>query len=126
MITPDGLKSVRTYAEAIGPSQALVLDLGRGTLFPDRHRSGGRRARGGYLTVHSWTARPENDFLPPRLQKGDPKRADFPRQFGRFDTLLAALFATGIDGVFSDFPALAVKARSQAMALRARQERQRR
>jgi glycerophosphoryl diester phosphodiesterase len=113
MITPDGLKAIRTYADAIGPDQHLVLDMAAEpkplatSLVANAHAAG--------LAVHSWTARRENYFLPKSLQRGDPASPGFPRQAGDVDALLRALFATGIDGVFSDFPALAFKARGEVM-----------
>jgi glycerophosphoryl diester phosphodiesterase len=70
--------------------------------------------------VHSWTARQENQFLPRSLQKGDARRPGFPAQAGNINGLLIALFMTRLDGVFSDFPGLAVKARTQALQLMAR------
>ena len=124
MITPDGLKAVRTYAEAIGPNQGLVLDLeaepfpAMTPLVTNAHAAG--------LLVHSWTARQENYFLPKRLQKGDPKRPDFPRKSGDIHGLLMALYMTRLDGVFSDFPALAFKARDDAMAQMAKADKARR
>ena len=74
-----------------------------------------RAAHDANLLVHSWTARRENAFLPRSLQKGDPKRADFQRQSGDIHALLMALYMTGIDGVFSDFPAINAKARDEAV-----------
>ena len=114
MITPRGLKAVRAYADAIGPDQDLVLDLNAQPkpaatrLVADAHTAG--------LKVHSWTARKENYFLPKSLQLGDPSAPDFARQAGDIDFLLRALYATGIDGVFSDFPALNFKARAEYLA----------
>jgi glycerophosphoryl diester phosphodiesterase len=124
MTSPDGLKTIRAYADGIAADQSLVLDLdaepfpATRPLVADAHAAG--------LLVHSWTARPENQFLPPRLQRGDRRRADFARKTGEFRGLLIALYTTRLDGVFSDFPAQAVKARNDAMTLMEKQDRQRR
>jgi glycerophosphoryl diester phosphodiesterase len=120
MTTPDALKDIRTYADGIGVEQSLVLDLNaepfpaQTPLVANAHAAG--------LLVHSWTARAENQFLPKRLQRGDPKRAGFPRQAGDFHGLLLALFTTRLDGLFSDFPGQAVKVREEAMRLMERQD----
>jgi glycerophosphoryl diester phosphodiesterase len=50
--------------------------------------------------------RAENAFLPAKLRKGTA-----PADHGDVGALYKALFDTGIDGLFSDFPGLAVKAR---------------
>jgi glycerophosphoryl diester phosphodiesterase len=124
MTTPEGLKAVRTYADGIGVNQALVLDMdadpfpAQTPLVANAHAAG--------LLVHSWTARQENDFLPKRLQRGDPKRADFARRPGDFHGLLMALYLTRLDGLFSDFPGQAVKVRGEAMRVIEKQDRQRR
>ncbi len=123
MVTPDGLKSIRSFADAIGPNQGLVLDLDAEPFPADTGLV--KAAHDAGLLVHSWTARRENAFLPKRLQRGDPKRADFARSPGDIHGLLMALYMTGIDGVFSDFPALNYKARDDAMAMMARLNRKR-
>ena len=113
MATQDGLKVVRSYADAIGPNQDMVLDFkAQPKPVPTRlvinaHASG--------LAVHSWTARKENVFLPRSLQIGDPTSPDFDRQVGDIGFLLQALFETGIDGVFSDYSALAFRARQAVL-----------
>ena len=110
MITPSGLAAIRAYADGIGPSQAMVLDMAAlpgpvpTPLVARAHAQG--------LKVHCWTARKENVFLPRSLQVGDPAAADFPRQTGNIDALLHALYAAGVDGVFSDFTAVNVRARA--------------
>jgi glycerophosphoryl diester phosphodiesterase len=123
MVTPDGLKAIRGFADAIGPYQGLVLNLDAEPFPTDTGLV--KAAHDANLQVHSWTARRENNFLPRRLQKGDPKRADFARSTGDIHGLLMALYMTGIDGVFSDFPALNAKARDDAMAMMARLDRKR-
>ncbi|HEX7760009.1 MAG TPA: glycerophosphodiester phosphodiesterase family protein, partial [Caulobacteraceae bacterium] len=118
MVTPDGLKAVHAFADAIGPYQGMVLDLDAEPFPSDTGLV--KAAHDANLLVHSWTARRENSFLPRRLQRGDPKRPDFARSPGDIHGLLMALYMTGIDGVFSDFPALNAKARDDAMAMMAR------
>jgi glycerophosphoryl diester phosphodiesterase len=55
--------------------------------------------------------RSENYFLPATLRKGDPKDPAFLAQHGDVTAVLKALYAAGVDGVFSDFPGAAVAAR---------------
>ena len=118
MVTPSGLASVRTYADAIGPNQGMAVDLNAlpkpkaTTLVDDAHRAG--------LKVHTWTARRENFFLPKSLQIGDPAAPDFLRQPGDIDFLLLALYEAGVDGVFSDFSSLNYKARDEFLSRRRR------
>ena len=103
MTTPAGLKAVAAYADGLGPDKAMVVAprdgrLVASSLVADAHAVG--------LKVHPWTVRAENAFLPPFLQAG----AD-PTAHGHVEAVFAALFAAGVDGVFSDFPGLAVAAR---------------
>jgi glycerophosphoryl diester phosphodiesterase len=109
MSTPDGLKTVRAYADAIGPNQDMVLNF-KAQLKPAATRLVATAHAAG-LEVHSWTARKENMFLPKSLQIGDPSSPGFERQTGDIGFLLRALYETGIDGVFSDYSGLAFKAR---------------
>nr|WP_235927680.1 glycerophosphodiester phosphodiesterase [Sandarakinorhabdus rubra] len=104
MATPEGLKQVAHYAFGIGPERTMVIPrdtfgrLGRPTtLVTDAHAAG--------LEVHPWTFRPENYFLPEGLKSG----AD-PRAAGDVDAEIRAYLATGIDGLFSDSTAAAVRA----------------
>ncbi len=113
MSTPAGLKTLRSYADAIGPNQNMVLDFKAQPkpvathLVDNAHKAG--------VAVHSWTARKENFFLPKSLQIGDPASPNFARETGDIGYLLRALYETGIDGVFSDYSSLAFQARKTVM-----------
>jgi glycerophosphoryl diester phosphodiesterase len=108
LLTAEGLKGVAAYADGLGPHQALVVPRAE-TLLPatslvrDAHAAG--------LAVHPWTVRAENAFLPPALRRGDASAPTYMAEHGDAASLLKALYAAGVDGVFSDFPALAVAAR---------------
>lgn len=104
LATPDGLKQVAAYAAGIGPEKAMIIPrdkvgrLGKPTsLVADAHAVG--------LDVHPWTFRPENYFLPLELKSGIN-----PRAAGDVDAEIRAYLAAGIDGLFSDSTAAAVKA----------------
>lgn len=104
MVSPAGLKTIATYANGVGPEYTMVIptvdgDLGPATsVVKDAHAAG--------LAVHPWTVRAENAFLPPKLRNGTD-----PMTHGNVDAVYRALFAAGVDGLFSDFPGLAAKAR---------------
>ena len=115
MTTAAGLGQIRGYADAICADQSLVF-APDAALFPapttlvlDAHTS--------RLPIFSFAARAENAFLPKLLQNGDRKSASFPAGRGDIERLLVALFANGLDGVATDQPALAAKARAQAAEL---------
>jgi glycerophosphoryl diester phosphodiesterase len=111
MLTDEGLASIRTYAEAIGVEKTLIIprdEEGRSLAPTDLIA----RAHAAGLAVHAWTFRAENTFLPAELRQGDASAPDFARQHGDMATELQALYALGIDGAFSDFPGLAVAART--------------
>jgi glycerophosphoryl diester phosphodiesterase len=109
MANAEGLKTVATYADGIGPNKALVIprtllgNLGEPTtLVADAHKVG--------LAVHPWTFRRENYFLPLAQKSGID-----PRNIGDVQAEMKAFLATGIDGIFSDNVAEAVSARANAM-----------
>ncbi len=101
MVTAKGLKAVARYANGIGPNKGLIIPriadgtLGQPTgLVVAAHQVG--------LKVHPWTFRAENYFLPTNLKSG----AD-PRTRGDLAAEIKAFVAAGVDGIFSDHPALA-------------------
>ena len=106
MVTPVGLKTVAGYADAIGVAKALIVprdaagkSLAPTTLIADAHAAG--------LKVHAWTFRAENAFLPQELRVGEA-----PEGRGKLAGELREFFDLGIDGVFSDYPGVAVSVRA--------------
>lgn len=99
LATPAGLAEIATYADGIGPNKRLIVperpnrSLEPATsLVEDAHRAG--------LLVHAWTFRGDERFLSPTYE-GEPER-----EYDQF-------FALGVDGVFSDFPDVALRARER-------------
>ena len=100
MMTPDGLATVATYADAVGVAKTFVLDpetLAPSALVADAHAAG--------LDVHVWTVRPENAFLPPSLRSADGA----PEAGGDVRAEVRALLAAGVDGLFADAPDVVVE-----------------
>lgn len=117
MLTPAGLKDIKTYADAVGPWKPYLVpskpsalqdgkpvDLNKDGKIDEQDRvlmpETGiiKAAHDAGLAIHTWTFRNE----PRRLAsdfKGDPA-AEYKLFFG-----------LGIDGLFSDFPETAVRAR---------------
>ena len=124
MTTSEALADIRTYAAAIGPHQDLLLDPAAAvfpaptTLAMDAHNAG--------LRVFSRTGRPQNQFLPPALQRGDRRSASFPVRNGDSDKLLAALFADQVDGLCTTLIGDAVDARKSVADAMARARNNRR
>ncbi|MBB2205651.1 glycerophosphodiester phosphodiesterase [Gluconacetobacter takamatsuzukensis] len=102
LMTPEGLRQIRTFADAIGPSNTDLIPrdasgawLQPTTLVDDAHAAG--------LLVHSYTCRPENRFLPRQLRNGAGDNARNP------DGSVAEMrryLDLGLDGLFTDDPAL--------------------
>ena len=88
------LERVAEYANAIGISKSLAT----GETVAAAH------ARG--IAVHVWTFRAENEFLPAELKAGQAAAAhgDLPAEIRRY-------LERGIDGFFTDFPAIGVRVR---------------
>jgi glycerophosphoryl diester phosphodiesterase len=110
MMTPEGLRDIAQYARGIGVHKNLVLPRGEGdrlqpatSLVRDAHAAG--------LLVHVFTLRAENQFLPAELRKGEDLAAR-----GDYAAEAALFLKAGIDGFFTDFPALGVKVRDAYLA----------
>jgi glycerophosphoryl diester phosphodiesterase len=107
MASAEGLKRVAAYADGVGPNWSMILPTGAdGALAPATPLVADAHAAG--LKVHPWTVRAENAFLPPALRRG-PSLADH----GDVAVVYRGLFAAGVDGLFSDFPGLAARARER-------------
>ena len=117
MLSAEGLKEIATYADGVGPWKPYLIgskqtigadgkpqDLNGDGAIDERDRTliaptnVVKDAHAAGLLVHSWTFRSE----PKRLT------SDFKSDAG---AEYKAFFALGLDGLFSDFPDQAVKAR---------------
>ncbi len=102
MITDAGLREIAAYADGIGPWKALVVPLDEAgnlnapTDLIDRAHAAG-------LAVHAYTFRSEENYLAPQYD-GDPGA-----EYRQFHDL-------GVDGVFTDFPDVAIRAFREAAA----------
>ncbi len=96
MQTAAGLRRVRRYADAIGVAKELIISAGPDGS-PSRPTALVRAAHEAGLLVHIWTIRSDRPFLPAMWK--DDEAAE-----------LRAFAAAGVDGVFTDFPANAVRA----------------
>ncbi|MER7396012.1 glycerophosphodiester phosphodiesterase [Streptomyces sp. NPDC000151] len=98
LVKPEGLRWIASFAQGIGPDLTVIIprtaDGKLGTpssVVKDAHDAG--------LVLHPYTVRNENTFLPVDLRKGSD-----PNAYGNSLAYFKALFATGIDGLFSDNP----------------------
>jgi glycerophosphoryl diester phosphodiesterase len=103
LVTPEGLRWVARYADGAGLEKALIIPRDANgalttptTVVRDAHRAG--------LTVHSWTFRSENQFLPADFRIGTD-----PVAHGNYLAEYRVFVRQGVDGVFSDFPDHAVR-----------------
>ena len=102
MMTPGGLKRIAAYAFGIGPNKAMLWNERLPTgLVRDAHAAG--------LRVHPWTYRAENYFLPLAYRDGVN-----PSGHGAVATEIAVALRLGIDGFFTDFPAIGAAVRKGA------------
>ena len=94
LLSQKWLKEIAEYAQAIGVHKNLLIPrdnhgklLSPTSLIVDAHAAN--------LQVHAWTFRNEDFFLPLNLQ-GNPQKE------------YEIFFSLGIDGVFSDYPDIAL------------------
>jgi glycerophosphoryl diester phosphodiesterase len=105
MATADGLQEIARHAEIVGPAKRYIVprddqdrSLPATSFVADAHAAG--------LQVVPYTFRDENQFLPAELRRGDAPNApgDAAAEYRQF-------YALGVDGVFTDHPDTAVRAR---------------
>ena len=111
LVSPAGLREVSTYAQGIAPSRHRILRrdadqtlIGISGLVHEAHRAG--------LTVLPWTLRAENAYLPRHLRRGTD-----PAALGNAEGEARLLLALGVDGLITDHPDLAVRAREELVAV---------
>jgi glycerophosphoryl diester phosphodiesterase len=109
MLTADGLRQIKTYADGIGVAKSLMLPRDADNrLLPPTRLIDSAHAVG--LKVHGWTFRPENYFLPADFVSSASSAAR-----GDGVAEIQAFLAAGIDGLFADHPADAFAARAQSL-----------
>ena len=98
LCTPEGLARIDEYADGIGPRLALVLPRDSddnvtvpSTLVREAHRL--------WLTVHVWTLRRENRFLPANL-----RGSRGPETPGDLAGVARLLLDAGVDGLIPTTP----------------------
>jgi glycerophosphoryl diester phosphodiesterase len=102
MLTPQGLKKVATYADVVAPPTRVLIPWGSDQrllkpagIIQAAHEAG--------LLVHTWTFRPENRFIPADFRSSAGENArNVPGSIAEIQAYVAA----GIDGFFTDDPAV--------------------
>ena len=109
-VSPMGLRAVSTYAQGIAPSRHRILLrdeeqtlTGISDLVAQAHRAG--------LQVVPWTLRAENAYLPRHLRRGTD-----PAAHGDVEGEARMLLALGVDGLITDSPDVAFRARAELVA----------
>jgi glycerophosphoryl diester phosphodiesterase len=104
LVAGDGLKAIAEYANGLGPEKRLLVpvhpdgSLGTPTDLVARAHAAG-------LVVHVWTVRIDKPFLPAGYK-------------GRAEAEFEQLRSLGVDGVFTDFPDVAVRTFAQTPGVR--------
>jgi glycerophosphoryl diester phosphodiesterase len=105
LFTPAALAEMASYADWFSPATRLYRPLGKdGRLLPSTGLAEAARRAG--MLVGCWTFRPENHFLAADFRNDAPDGARNPEGSLRE---IAAYVALGLDGFFTDDPALGRK-----------------
>ncbi len=102
LLTETSIKDIATYADGIGPYKLNLISVDSGGNFQPASGVIGF-AHANNLIVHSWTFRPENNFLPTPLKT--PGAPSVRNQAGSVTEIQKYLEA-GLDGFFTDDPAV--------------------
>lgn len=102
MCTPAGMRDIAQYADVVAPATRAVIPLRKDealaaptALVHDAHAAG--------LRIETWTFRPENHFLAADFRNGAGAHA---RNEAGSIAEIRRYVATGLDGFFTDDPAL--------------------
>ena len=102
MCSPAGLRDIAAYADVVAPPTRALIPLDKdgklgqtAPLVENAHRAG--------LRVETWTFRPENRFLAADFRNG---AGDNARNEAGSIAEMKRYLATGLDGFFTDDPAL--------------------
>lgn len=101
MMTSQGMRDIAAYANGVGPDKNSIMGLDANGQLTDPTDLI-RNAHNAGLVVHPYTFRPENTFLPPSLRSG----ADNTRNVNGSITEIQAFLRAGVDGFFTDDPAV--------------------
>ncbi|WP_430455544.1 glycerophosphodiester phosphodiesterase family protein [Rheinheimera sp.] len=99
LITPAGLTFLSQYVDGIGPWKEQWFAKDKTPASPQQLKSYG-------LQLHPYTFRAETEFLP--------------TTFATLKDELQQRYQQGVDGVFTDFTAIAVKTRTETCALKSK------
>jgi glycerophosphoryl diester phosphodiesterase len=110
LVSPSGLREISTYAQAVAPSRERVLASAAASASTGSPHLV-TQAHAAQLAVFCWTLRSENAYLPEHLRRGEA-----PGAIGDGVADAAALLALGVDGLITDFPDHAVRARTAVTA----------
>jgi glycerophosphoryl diester phosphodiesterase len=108
LVTPTGLDFVSSYADGIGVCKDVLIprDETGNLLEPTSVVADAHDRR---LTVHAWTFRVENQFLPTEFRRGDDPNAP-----GDLTGEIQVYSREGIDGFFTDNPDIGEAARASS------------
>jgi glycerophosphoryl diester phosphodiesterase len=102
LVTEAGINEIATYADGIGPYKLHIINVDSAGSFEAASGLIGY-AHAKNLIVHSWTFRPENNFLPTPLKTAGTAATRNP---AGSVTEIQEYLKAGLDGFFTDDPAV--------------------